>query len=187
MASSNILVWNTHGLNDRARSDSVRLVIDTCRPSIVCIQETKLAKISSRDVLTLLGSDYSSFTYLAAQGTRGGILVAWRDGGFQSTHYRIHRHSVSVHFSVEGESAWWFTGVYGPHIDAKKPAFLEELREVRGLCPGPWLVAGDFNMIYCSEDKNNENVNMALMGHFHRFINKLELKTFAESSIHMVQ
>jgi uncharacterized protein YbgA (DUF1722 family) len=42
-------------------------------------------------------------------------------------------------------------------------------------------------MIYCSEDKNNENVNMALMGHFHRFINKLELKTFAESSIHMVQ
>jgi hypothetical protein len=68
MAFSNILVWNTHGLNDRVRSDNVRLVIDTCRPSIVCIQETKLAEISSRDVRTLLGSDYSSFTYLAARG-----------------------------------------------------------------------------------------------------------------------
>jgi hypothetical protein len=123
-----------------------------------------------------LGPDYSSFTYLAAQGTRGGILVAWRDGGFQSTHCRIHRHSVFVQFSVEGEPTWWFTDAYGPHIDAKKPAFLEELREVRGLRPRPWLVARDFNMIYCSEDKNNENVNRALMGCFGQFINELELK-----------
>jgi hypothetical protein len=82
MAASNILVWNARSLNDRARCDNVHLVIDACRPSIVYIQETKLSKISSRDVLTFLGPDYSSFTYLAAQGTGGGILVAWRDGGF---------------------------------------------------------------------------------------------------------
>jgi hypothetical protein len=31
-------------------------------------------------------------------------------------------------------------------------------------------------MIYCSEDKNNENVNRALMGRFCRFVNDLELK-----------
>jgi hypothetical protein len=83
---------------------------------------------------------------------------------------------VSVQFSVEGEPAWWFTGVYGPHIDAEKTTFLEESREVRVLCPEPWLVARDFNMIYCSEDKNNENVNRALMGCFRWFINELELK-----------
>ena len=38
------------------------------------------------------------------------------------------------------------------------------------------MIAGDFNMIYCSEDKNNENVNRAMMGRFRRFINELELK-----------
>jgi len=25
------------------------------------------------------------------------------------------------------------------------------------LCPGPWMVAGDFNLIYEDEDKNNVN------------------------------
>jgi len=31
-------------------------------------------------------------------------------------------------------------------------------------------------MIYCSEDKNNENINRAMMGRFRRFVNELELK-----------
>lgn len=58
-------------------------------------------------------------------------------------------------------------------------AFLEELREVREICPGPWMLAGDFNMIYCSEYKNNDNINRAMMGHFRRFVNDLELKEIA--------
>jgi len=38
------------------------------------------------------------------------------------------------------------------------------------------MIAGDFNMIYSSEDKNNDNVNRAMMGRFRRFVNDLELK-----------
>lgn len=66
--------------------------------------------------------------------------------------------------------------MYGPSQEAEKTGFLEELREVRGHCVGPWAVAGDFNMIYSSEDKNNENLNRVLMGRFHQFINDFELK-----------
>ena len=75
------------------------------------------------------------------------------------THHQVQRHSVSVLVNIEGDSPWWFTGVYGPHRDADKMAFLDELREVRLTCTGPWMVAGDFNTIYSSEDKNNENIN----------------------------
>lgn len=38
------------------------------------------------------------------------------------------------------------------------------------------MLAGDFNMIYSSEDKNNDNLNKSLMGRFRRFVNDLELK-----------
>jgi hypothetical protein len=42
----------------------------------------------------------------------------------------------------------------------------EELRDIRAICSGPWLVA-DFNLTYHqAEDKNNANINRALMGHF---------------------
>jgi len=78
MDNINFLIWNARGLNDRARRDSVRKVVDSCKPALVCIQETKLAVITQRDVISMLGRDFQDFVYLAAQGTRGGILVAWR-------------------------------------------------------------------------------------------------------------
>lgn len=85
---------------------------------------------------------------LPEQETRGGILVAWRDDVFLAECHRVHCYSVLIKFKTDGEQSWWFSGIYGPHLDAEKPAFLEELREVRSLCSGPWMLAGDFNMIY---------------------------------------
>lgn len=176
MDSANFLIWNARGLNDRARRDAVRKVVDACKPVLVCIQETKLAMISERDVLSLLGWEFKEFVYLGAQGTRGGILVAWRHGILSSNQHRVHRHSVSVRFHLNDEPDWWFTGVYGPCQDAKKVGFLEELREVRSFCASPWILGGDFNMIYSAEDKNNENLNRAMMGRFRRFVNDYERK-----------
>ncbi|KAL6615246.1 hypothetical protein ACP70R_037516 [Stipagrostis hirtigluma subsp. patula] len=117
--------------------DAVRKVVDDSKPILVCIQETKLAVISDWDVCSLLGRDFQDYVYLAAQGTRGGVLVAWRQGFLTSDQHLVHRHSVSVRFSLDDEPAWWFTGVYGPHQDADKAGFLDELREVREHCQGP--------------------------------------------------
>lgn len=114
--------------------------------------------------------------FLPAEHTRGGILVAWRESGFSAISHRIHQHSVSVLFQGADEPEWWFTGVYGLQSDADKIGILEELRELRSLCLGPWCGAGDFNLIYSSEDKNNLNINRAMMGRFRRFVNEMELK-----------
>lgn len=177
MDQAKFLIWNVRGLNDRARRDNVRKVVDCVKPAVVCLQETKLSYISDWEVRSFLGRVFSKFVYLPAQATRGGILVAWRED-FTGIQWRVHRHSVSVKFSegTDQERAWWFTGVYGPHLDSEKAAFLEELREVRSLCAGPWMLAGDFNMIYAAEDKNNENLNRAMMGRFRRFVNDMDVK-----------
>jgi hypothetical protein len=71
---------------------------------------------------------------------------------------------------------WWLTSVYCPPRDADKPAFITELQELRSLCSGPWLLTGDFNMIYRAEDKNNNRLNRQLMGQFRHFINEADLK-----------
>jgi hypothetical protein len=67
-------------------------------------------------------------------------------------------------------------GVYGPQLDILKVQFLQELWNVRTACAGPWVVGGDFNLIYRVEDKNNNNVHRAMMGCFRRFLNDLELR-----------
>jgi hypothetical protein len=58
------------------------------------------------------------------------------------------------------KTLWWLTAVYGPQGDHVKAAFLQELRTIRSGRIGPWLVAGDFNLIYKAEDKNNQRLNM---------------------------
>jgi hypothetical protein len=57
--------------------------------------------------------------------------------------------------------------VYGPQIDAEKIEFQEELRGIRNRCQGPWFVVGD---------KNNDNINRAMMDRFRRLVNELDLK-----------
>jgi hypothetical protein len=64
-----------------------------------------------------------------------------------------------------GES-WWLTSVYGPSRDADKPNFLAELHDLRSLRSGPWLIIGDFNLIYRTKDKNNSNLKRWRMGQF---------------------
>ena len=73
-----IAIWNVRGLNARARRYAVRSLINTTGASIVCLQETKMALMCSSAVLDALGSEFDDYTYLPAQGTRGGILLAWK-------------------------------------------------------------------------------------------------------------
>jgi hypothetical protein len=40
-------------------------------------------------------------------------------------------------------------------------------------CPGPWMIYGDFNLIYRDEEKKNDHLDRRMMGRFRRCINDL--------------
>jgi hypothetical protein len=63
--------------------------------------------------------------------------------------------------------------VYEPQDNQAKIQFFQELRDVRAQCTGSWMVAGDFNLIYRDEDKNNSNLNRAMMGRFRKGIDDM--------------
>ena len=98
MNAFNILIQNAHGLNSTARWDVVRDVVDSCRPDIICLQDTKLAYISTYDILSILGPNFDKFVFLPEEGTRGGILTAWKGYKFEGVAWRVNRHSVLVQF-----------------------------------------------------------------------------------------
>jgi hypothetical protein len=127
-------------------------------------------------VMTMLGADFDEFIVLPTDGTRGVILLAWKGSVCQHLNTRIDRFLISAQFAHEGGVQWWFTGVYGPQTDELKLQFLKELHHVRQDCTGPWVMGGDFNLIYQVEGKNNSNLDRAMMGRFRRFINKVELQ-----------
>jgi exonuclease III len=66
--------------------------------------------------------------------------------------------------------------VYEPQEVPEKVEFLQELCGIRDECDGPWMICGDFNLIYKDEDKNIGLLNRRMMGRFHRTIDNLALK-----------
>jgi exonuclease III len=176
MSSGSILVWNVCGLNARARRDIVRELVASEHPSIVCLQETKLHVISPFDLMQIVGPGFEYF-YLPAEGTRGGILLAWRASVWSVSSTSLQVYSISALFKpAAGGSPWWMTAVYGPCSDGGKVGFLAELHNLRAIRSGPWLLCGDFNMVYRAKDKNNGRVNRRLMGQFRSFLNAAALK-----------
>lgn len=167
MNLSSILIWNVRGLNNKARCDYVRDTVLSSKADIVCLQETKVEAFSAYLLLSACGTEFDKCLTLPANGTCGGILIAWKGAVCQAISSRIDIFSVSVQF--DGVN-WWFTDVYGPQEDENKIQFLQELKDIRALCSGPWVLTGDFNMIYQAADKNNSNMNRALMGRFRSFL-----------------
>jgi exonuclease III len=146
--------------------DAVQTLLQVSRSDVVCFQETKMSVVSQRVLLSMLSSDFLSFIDLPANASSGGILVAWRQSLGITGEQCIDNHSVSVQFCPAEGQEWWLTYVYGPQGNESKIQIMQELHEIRAVCHGPWMLAGDFNLIYKAKDKNNNNYNRTMMGQF---------------------
>jgi hypothetical protein len=159
MGSKNILVWNVRGPNAGThRATMCDLVCADCL-SLVCLQETKMDVICDFGILQIIGLGFD-YLYLLAIHTMGCILLAWKASVWSASSSSSWPFSVStrLHHLSTGMD-WWLASVYGPPREADKPAFITELQELMPLRSGPWLIMDDFNMIYHTEDKNNDCLN----------------------------
>jgi hypothetical protein len=158
-----------------AHRDAVRDLVRAEWISFVCLQETKLDVISAFDVMQIVGAGFDYF-FLPAVHTRGGILVAWQPTVWMVSCTLARQFSVLAKVRhASSDVDWWLSLVYGPFLDADRPAFFEELHALRQVRLGPWLIYGDLKMIYRSQDKNNGRLHRRRIGQFRWFINELSL------------
>lgn len=172
------LSWNIRGLNNPARQFEVKQVIQQHKPHLVCLQETKLQQVDNIVIRNTLGHDYeNNFLYLLAEGTRGGIILAYRDDHLCLQNVHTTTNTISARVTDNSSNTQWtITGVYGPQGDLDKKMFIRELRALKNIATPAWLIIGDFNLIYRDEDKSNDRLNRRMMLRFRRALNHLEVK-----------
>ena len=176
MSNNHLLVWNVRGLNYRARRTAVCDVVAQQRASVVCLQESKIAAYDASLNNETVGQGFD-YSFLPATGMAGGAVVAWRRDLWDASDIGVRRFSVTIRLKPlhsMGEP-WWLTTVYGPANREDKPEFQMELRAVASACQGPWLVVGDFNLIYKASDKNNGRLHHGIMRRFWTVIDDLHL------------
>jgi hypothetical protein len=113
---------------------------------------------------------------LPANNTRGGILLAWDSTVIEIASISFDTYAITREVTTKDGKKWWITTVYGPQSNEDKINFLTELTERRLLCPGPWMLLGDFNLILFASEKNNTNLDRGMMSRFRSFVHTLELK-----------
>jgi exonuclease III len=121
-----LLSWNIWGLNNPVKQEDVKQVFQLHKPMLVCLQETKLREITNLMVNIYLGLDYSAnFWYLTVEGTRGGVLLAYRDTSLKFSDVSINTYTISIKvWDNRTHIAWSLTDVYGPQLDLDKRLFL---------------------------------------------------------------
>jgi hypothetical protein len=94
------------------------------------------------------------YFFLPAAGTCGGILIAWRSATWSTSNISQTPHNLTLRLSgPSNPTPWWLTVVDGSHVDHDKLSFISELRSLRSRLVGPWLLCGDFNLIYRTDDR----------------------------------
>ncbi|XP_040254755.1 uncharacterized protein [Aegilops tauschii subsp. strangulata] len=177
MSSCTIFNWNVRGLNDRARIATVRSLIDQTRCSLVCLWETKREVFPSLEVSETVGPRLAGHAILPATGTRGGILLAWDTDLFHVSNTDLSPFAITITLNPRtGDAPWSITTVYGPCEEDARLLFLADLARICAVTPGPWVIVGDFNLIYEARDKNNSNLNIRMMRRFRDALNNSELK-----------
>jgi exonuclease III len=172
-----IISWNVRDLNATERCLAVHetLAISSCQ--IICLQEMKLQNIDSFLALLLDAYKLDKFAFKPAVGTKGGILLLWKDSDVVMSNVRIGLYSISAEVTLRHcMTPFSISTVYGPSRRDDKETFLQHLRHLKppdGTC---WLILGDFNLIYKASDKNNSNLNQSLMSRFRRTIDYYQIK-----------
>ncbi|XP_020156914.1 uncharacterized protein [Aegilops tauschii subsp. strangulata] len=172
-----IMSWNVRGLNAPARRSAVREVAQTNNISILNLQETKLETWTLEMARDVGGSLLQGCVVLPAMGTRGGAAIFWDKQIVEITDQIVASFSITAKVKIISTGcSFWMTTVYGPTDDQQKANFLSELAAVAPPATEPWMLNGDFNMIYQARDKNNCNINRRMMGRFRRAIDLAGVK-----------
>jgi exonuclease III len=172
-----VISWNVRGLNATARCLTVNDTLASNPCHFACLQETKLHTIDPSLAAFLGAYRLNNYAFKPAMGTRGGILLLWNDAAADVTNVRIGRYSLSADVTLRHNmTCFILTVVYGPSRRPEKEAFLNHLRHLKPQDDSPWLLLGDFNMIYKARDKNNRNINLHLMSRFRTTLDHCGLK-----------
>jgi hypothetical protein len=143
-----IISWNVWGLNDAGKRLRICDLLKSWKPSIVCLQETKMEHIPVGLVRGLWGGPFMGWSVLPAIGASGGILLTWDKSAYDCIEVLVGSFSITYKFqNILDLFVWAFSEVYGPNVDSDRHYLWEEWLGVLNWWDIPCCIGGDFNFI----------------------------------------
>lgn len=144
-----LLSWNCQGAGNTETVQHLRELRRKFFPDILFLMETKQKKAYVTGLKVTLGYD-NLFTVEPA-GLSGGLALMWKnclDIDILSSNKRVIDLKVKM-----GSLSFYLSCVYGDPVRANRKAVWNYLSNIGVLRDEPWLLAGDFNEILDSSEK----------------------------------
>lgn len=93
------------------------------------------------------GRNFDQSGTLNADGTRGGVLVAWSTHKFEIKDLVLRQYTISILLQFTNSTdKFWYTGVYRPSVRSHRNQFFQELKDIKPQNGEPWILCDDFNV-----------------------------------------
>lgn len=163
------IFWNCWGFTKASAYRTLRLLLNTHKPSILFLSEQKLSSLSrlSRKLYSL---GFRKFHILPANGLSSGLALYWKD--HIDLNLIIHNEYLInyIIFSEPLPSLGNFLCIHGPTQYGQRHLFCENLKNISRVFQGPWLLVGDFNsFMFASEKKGGRFAPSARREHLWQF------------------
>ncbi|KAK9045242.1 hypothetical protein V6N11_059129 [Hibiscus sabdariffa] len=145
-----ILAWNVRGLGNKETVRVLKNSIQKFQHDIVFLSGLKQPKKYLEKIKMKMKMEHSF--YIDPIGTAGGLALWWS----KDTQIKVLKHGryfIDAKISVNGESEWFDTFIYGPPYSEEKRAFWELMTNLRSGNGVRWLVIGDSNVMSSQEEK----------------------------------
>lgn len=147
-----ILAWNTQGCGQKNTKQHLKTLLEFEKPDISFLSETKSKRCLMRSILNF----FPNTDIVDPVGVAGGLAIAWVDGfHFEVVQWNQNMINVIVKNNFNSKE-WLLTCFYGaPKHEHKLEimGYLEEIAYRVNINLMPWLVIGDLNIIFNSEEK----------------------------------
>jgi len=103
-------------------------LVNEKRPSIMCIQETKLMVIDGAMGASLWGDPYHGFSYRPSVGASGGLLTMWDTSEVEVWSSSTQEHVLQIHgIFIKTSEEFYLINVYAPCDGRAKKELWESL------------------------------------------------------------
>ncbi|XP_060967001.1 uncharacterized protein LOC133035175 [Cannabis sativa] len=156
MEVCNIMGWNGRGLNKRDKQRSVLDVLRENKVGLGALLETKIEHDKVKEVVT---TSFPNWEFYSSSVISKRIILVWQakfvhveiiEEDFQFVHSRVKVIGLGEEF--------YFTAVYGSNSALERRSLFEKLAGI-GMVNKPWLILGDFNAMFCFQDRNGGKVD----------------------------
>jgi exonuclease III len=169
-----IISWNIRGLGGMVKRKEVRKLVGEKFPSIVCLQETKLALCDDFLCSSLWGNSPHAFSFRPSVGASRGLLTIWDPTKVEVWSSVRQEHVLWCHgqFLSSGEE-FHVANVYGPCDNGARQRLWDSLSvRIQSLGGQRVCVCGDFNAVRHPGERRSPRTGLSPSDNsqFNRFI-----------------